>query len=303
MSDSETGFEPAAIPTLDEPRPHTAKETARGTAVLGYSEPPQQVFVKPALDAVLRDEAEFANRDYAPYAHDLEIHPEMFRKYTHPTQLWDWRQMAALQLGDIAGKDLLDYGCGMGEESIYFAKLGARVTAIDISDVGIATLRKRAQRHRLDVRAFEMRCDPTSFASASFDRVHGMGILHHVGIETALAEVWRLLRPGGTGVFLEPIGDHGGIEAVKTFLMKHARFLGKFDHVTDHEHNLTWDEIADATHRFSRAAVFPYHLGYRLKRFIPNSLFDAVRRLDHGVLTIAPSLRRYAGAAVISVRK
>jgi cyclopropane fatty-acyl-phospholipid synthase-like methyltransferase len=68
----------------------------------------------------------------------------------------------------------------MGEESVYFAKLGARVTGIDISDVGIASLKRRAAFHHLDITALEMRCDPTDFPDASFDRIHGLGILHHV---------------------------------------------------------------------------------------------------------------------------
>jgi 2-polyprenyl-3-methyl-5-hydroxy-6-metoxy-1,4-benzoquinol methylase len=258
---------------------------------------------KPLLDPVLREEADFANRDYAPYADQLDVNAAMLRKYQRPEQLWDWRQMAAVMLGEVAGKDLLDFGCGMGEESVYFAKCGARVTAIDISEVGVATLKRRAERHRLDIKAFEMRCDPTSFPSASFDRVHGMGILHHVGIDAALAEVWRLLRPGGVGVFLEPMGDAANIERVKTFLMTHARFLGDFDDVTDHEHNLTWAEIDGATRRFGRALTYPYHLLYRLKRLIPVGLHDLARRVDHGALTLLPSLRRYCGAVVIQVVK
>ncbi|HTL32254.1 MAG TPA: class I SAM-dependent methyltransferase [Kofleriaceae bacterium] len=261
------------------------------------------VHAKPLLDPVLREEADFANRDYAPFAGQLEIDDSMFKKYAAPSELWDWRQLAALLLGDFAGKSLLDYGCGMGEESVYFAKLGARVTAIDISEVGVATLKNRAELHKLDIQALEMRCDQTSFANETFDVVHGMGILHHVGIETALAEAWRVLRPGGVAVFLEPMGDSPAIEAVKTFLMKHARFLGDFDDVTDHEHNLTWDEIRRATKRFSRATAYPYHLLYRLKRFIPESMLDAVRRFDHGVLAMAPSLRHYAGAVVLQLVK
>ena len=258
---------------------------------------------KPLLDEVLREEATFANRDYAPFSSALDISPTMFRKYTSPTNLWDWRQLAAVLLGNVAGKELLDYGCGQGEESLYFAKLGARVTAIDISDVGVDTLRRRSEHHKLDIRAFEMRADPTSFQAESFDRIHGMGILHHVGIDRALAEVWRLLRPGGVGVFLEPMGDHAAIEAAKTFLMKHARFLGEFDDVTEHEQNLTWAAIDAATMRFTRTIAYPYHLLYRLKRFIPSALYNAIRRVDHGLLTIAPSLRRYAGAVVIQVVK
>lgn len=261
------------------------------------------VHTKPLLDPVLRDEAAHANRDYAPYAHDLAVHTGMLRKYASPADLWDWRQLAALLVGQVAGKTLLDFGCGMGEESVYFAKLGARVTAIDISDVGVATLRRRAEAHRLDIRAFEMRCDPTSFEANSFDVVHGMGILHHVGIDAALAEVWRVLKPGGVGVFLEPMGDHAGIERAKEWLMKNARFLGDFDEVTDHEHNLTWREIDGATRRFSRRFTQPYHLLYRLKRFIPTALYNAVRRVDHGALAMLPQLRTFAGAVVIQVVK
>lgn len=261
------------------------------------------VHTKPLLDPVLREEATFANRDYAPFANDLAINPSMLRKYSTPSALWDWRQMAALLLGDVANTSFLDFGCGMGEESMYFAKLGARVTAIDISEVGVNTLRRRAAHNRLDVRAFEMRCDPTSFSPESFDRIHGMGILHHVGIEPALAEVWRLLRPGGVGVFLEPMGDNPTLEAAKTFLMKHARFLGDFDDVTDHEHNLTWAEIDAATKRFARALAYPYHLLYRLKRFFPTRSHDAIRQLDHAALCVAPTLRHLAGAVVIQVTK
>jgi SAM-dependent methyltransferase len=257
---------------------------------------------KLVLDPVLQDEANFANQDYAPYADNLAVNPEMFRRYHTPRDLWDWRQLAALLLGDLAGKDLLDMACGMGEESVYFAKLGARVTGIDISDVGIASLRKRAAFHRLDITAMEMRCDPTAFPDASFDRVHGLGILHHVGIEAGLREVDRVLRPGGVGVFLEPLGDSTLLEAAKTFLMKHARFLGNFDHVTDHEHNLTWSEIHAATARFADVRLYPYHLLYRLKRFFPQSWLNTVRRLDSGILALAPQLQHFAGGVVIAVR-
>lgn len=259
--------------------------------------------VRPTLDQILREEADFANQDYAPHIDRLDMSASMFRKYTSPADLWDWRQLSSLLLGEIAGKDILDYGCGMGEESIYLAKLGARVTGIDISETGVECLKRRAAFNGVNLRAYEMRVDQTSFSSESFDRVHGLGILHHVGIEAGLAEVHRLLRPGGVGVFLEPLGDCRVIERAKTWLMTHARFLWSFDHVTDHEHNLTWSEIEAAVRGFSDATFYPYHLGYRLKRFLPTVTVNAVLRLDHAVLTLAPALRHFAGATVIRVRK
>ena len=260
-------------------------------------------FEKPELDPVLRDEADFANQDYAPLANQVAINPNMLRRYRSPEQLHDWRQMSAVLLGDIAGKDLLDYGCGLGEEAVYFAKLGAKVTGIDISEVGVASLRRRAEEHQLPIAAHQMRVDPTEFPSNSFDRVHGLGILHHVGIEAGLAEVWRVLKPGGIGVFLEPMGDYEPIERAKTWLMTRARFLGNFDRVTEHEHNLTWREVDDAVLRFAEGSVYPYHLLYRLKRFVPDRFLDTIRRWDFAALALAPSLRRFCGACVIRVRK
>lgn len=255
------------------------------------------------LESALREEADFANEDYAPYANRLEIDPGMFRRYAEPRDLTDWRQLAAILLGDLTGKTLLDYGCGMGEESIYFAKLGATVTGIDISEVGVASLKKRAEFHKLPVTARQMRVDPTTFPDASFDRIHGLGILHHVGIGAGLSEVHRLLKPGGVAVFLEPLGDNRVIEAVKTWLMRNARFLGEFDHVTDHERNLDWNEIRTETARFASATTFPYHLLYRLKRFLPKSGLALARRIDHAVLTLFPSLQTFAGGVAIRVVK
>jgi len=256
---------------------------------------------KPRPDHVLREEADFANEDYRPHAGRLEINPDMFRRYCSPAELWDWRQRSAQLLGDVTGKQLLDLGCGLGEESIYFAKLGAHVTAIDISQVGIASVRQRAAFHGLDIRALEMRADPTSFASASFDRIHGLGILHHIGIDAGLHEVARLLRPGGIGVFLEPIGDCRPVELIKACLMRHGRFLAEFDRVTAYERNLTWHEIERATGEFASVALYPYHLLYRAKRFLPPRALESVRRADARILARFPVLRRYAGAVVIAV--
>jgi len=255
------------------------------------------------LDPVLREEAAFADRDYAPYADQLEINATMFERYAAPTDVSDWRQMSALLLGDLRGQELLDFGCGMGEESTYFAKLGANVTGIDISEIGVQNLERRAAHNGLDVRALQMRVDPTSFDDEAFDRIHGLGILHHVGIGAGLAEVHRLLRPGGIAVFLEPLGDSPVVEAVKEWLMKHVQSLGHFDEVTEHERNLTWKEIEAETTRFRTVSTYPFHLLYRLKRFFPPTALPAIRRMDASVLALAPALKKYAGGVVIRVQK
>ena len=95
--------------------------------------------------ARLADEARFADQAYAMYANDLPLNQTFFRKYAEPRDDWDWRQYGAKLLGSVQGCRVLDYGCGQGEEAVYLAKLGAHVTAIDISPVGIQLTKERAR--------------------------------------------------------------------------------------------------------------------------------------------------------------
>jgi SAM-dependent methyltransferase len=253
------------------------------------------------LDPMLRDEARFADAHYDVYANDLSINPVMFGKYAEPRDRWDWRQLAAMLMGDIHERALLDFGCGMGEEAVYFAKLGARVTAIDISEVGIRITRRRARHNgvgdRVDARV--MRADPTQLSAGSFDLIHGLGILHHLpDLGQALGEVKRLLKPGGTALFLEPLGNSPVLESIKEWLLEH---IDK-DAVTDHEENLRLDELRRHADMFSSMEIYPFHLLYRVKRFFPRSARDVLRRIDHRVLSMFPRLDYYAGAAVLRLR-
>src|SRR5438552_1194577 len=44
-----------------------------------------------------------------------------------------WIRPAFAQLGDLNGRHVLDFGCGHGMAAVTLAKLGARVTAFDLS--------------------------------------------------------------------------------------------------------------------------------------------------------------------------
>ena len=82
---------------------------------------------------------------YARYANELRLNQIFFNKYAKPQDDWDWRQYGAKLLGSVSGCRVLDYGCGQGEESVYLAKMGAHVTAIDISPVGVRLTNERAR--------------------------------------------------------------------------------------------------------------------------------------------------------------
>jgi SAM-dependent methyltransferase len=246
---------------------------------------------------VLADEARYADHCYSQWESNLEINPKMFRLYAEPKDESEPREAAARLLGPVAGKDLLDFGCGMGEEAVYFAALGARVTAIDISPKGIELTRRRAEHNGLQVNAFVADVLNSGLPAESFDVIHGLGILHHVGIQEGLSEIHRLLRPGGHAVFLEHMNNSALIERLRRWYNRSG------EDYTDHEVPLRWDEcVSSATALFGRNfAMRPYSLLWRLRRPLPFFRHRWAQTLDNLLLCWMPFLRRFAGGVIIYV--
>ena len=105
-------------------------------------------------------------------------------------------------LGDVAGLDVLEYGCGAAQWSIALAGAGARVVGLDQS---------RAQlSHAVRLQGEAQICFPlvaataaaTPFQAARFDLVFcDHGAMSFCDPAVTVPEVARLLRPGGRLVF------------------------------------------------------------------------------------------------------
>ena len=119
------------------------------------------------------------------------------------------------QLGDITGKSILDLGCGSGESSVYFAKKGAVVTGTDISPGFIDVTKKLAAHHNVGVNAQVSAAEKLPFPDNTFDVVFANGVLHHVDISPTMAEIKRVLKPGGRGFFIEPLPYNPAINAYR----------------------------------------------------------------------------------------
>lgn len=119
-----------------------------------------------------------------------------------------WIRPAFVRLGELADRDVLDFGCGHGMAAIVLARRGARVTAFDLSSGYVNEARQRAIANGVAVRFLQADGQRLPFADASFDSVWGNAILHHLDLDIAGRELRRVLRPGGVAVFCEPWGEN-----------------------------------------------------------------------------------------------
>jgi SAM-dependent methyltransferase len=107
--------------------------------------------------------------------------------------------------GDVAGKTVVDLGCGSGGASLFFASHGAHVTAVDTSEVAIANLRAFCAEHELTRVTTLVASAFDTDAIGGADFVFGSMILHHVEpFDDFAASLERLIaRPDGRGFFYE----------------------------------------------------------------------------------------------------
>jgi SAM-dependent methyltransferase len=119
-----------------------------------------------------------------------------------------WIRPAFARLGDVAGRRVLDFGCGHGMAAVVLARRGACVTAFDLSPGYLAEARARAAANGVAVDFVQADGERLPFADASFDGVWGNAVLHHLNLDRAGGELRRVLRPGGVAVFCEPWGEN-----------------------------------------------------------------------------------------------
>ena len=96
------------------------------------------------------------------------------------------------------GKKILDVGCGTGRNLRVYARNGAIVTGIDISDKSIEIAKENFKVSKLH--GDLLICDACflPFNDESFDMVSSIGVLHHIpDVEKAVSEIYRVLKKDG----------------------------------------------------------------------------------------------------------
>jgi ubiquinone/menaquinone biosynthesis C-methylase UbiE len=132
----------------------------------------------------------------------------------------------------VAGLCVLDVGCGEGKNAIYFANQGARVKALDISELALGNAR----------RAWATSCDVTweaadirsiSLPQSDYDIVVAYGLLHCLKtfreITDVVAKLQRATKPGGYHIicsFNDRFQDLSAHPNFEPCLIDHEQYLG-----------------------------------------------------------------------------
>ncbi|MDY7039256.1 MAG: class I SAM-dependent methyltransferase [Chloroflexota bacterium] len=106
-------------------------------------------------------------------------------------------------LGDVAGKRVIEIGCGGGQNSIALAKWGAACVGVDPSPAQIAHARRLALENEVEVQfVVGVAEDLSDFPDGHFDVVLSSYAFDYVtDLRRAYDEAWRVLKPGGPFVF------------------------------------------------------------------------------------------------------
>ena len=100
------------------------------------------------------------------------------------------------------GMTVLELGCGAGYFTQELARSGADIIAIDVSPELLEIARTKCSSQNVEYQI--QNAYALSYSEAVFDSVVGSSVLHHLEIEEALRDIYRVLKPRGSIYFTEP---------------------------------------------------------------------------------------------------
>lgn len=130
------------------------------------------------------------------------------------SKAWDWNKelspiwlqpseesyFVAQRWKDKNFKEVLDFGCGLGRHSIYFAKQGFHVNAFDLSREATEHLKSWAKKENLSIKVKNVDMSKLPYDDNSFDAIFAYHVISHtdsVGIKRIINEISRVLRIDG----------------------------------------------------------------------------------------------------------
>ena len=147
---------------------------------------------------------------------------------------------------------ILDYGCGSGNNSIFFIEHGYETYGVEVADASLPLLRANLDSHQLDPGLADRfalippDCETLPFSSGFFDLIVANQVLYYLGSELRIRrvceELSRCLRPGGV-VFFTMMGQ------TNYFITRHG---------TPVDGGQVYEVTMDSSHRLAGLRQFVY---------------------------------------------
>lgn len=204
----------------------------------------------------------------------------------------DLAHFAAMLAEEGAGTRVLDMGCGGGHMSFAAAPFVREVVAYDLSPEMLAVVAHAAgERGYGNVLTEQGEAEALPFDDASFDWVVSRFSAHHwTDWRAGLGEAYRVLRPGGRGLFIDVVSPALGV--LDTYLQT-VEVLRDTSHVRDYT-PAEWETALAArgfvTHATRRHRLRMEFASWVARMRTPDVMVSAIRALQ---ATVSEPVRRH----------
>lgn len=217
--------------------------------------------------------------------------------------------MQALTAEPVAGRKVLDYGCGPADFGLWLATEGAEVTLLDLSPAAIELGLRRARASGVVVRGIAADASQLNMlGDGEFDVVFACAALHHtLKYPGALQELARIMKPGARLVLCETWGGNPLLNAARKL---RARAAGEAEEQGE-DIILSRRELKALDPFFAELRARNLNLLAMGKRCLRGRFEKAWARLlvrglesiDSILLALLPPLGNWCGEAVITGRR
>jgi 2-polyprenyl-3-methyl-5-hydroxy-6-metoxy-1,4-benzoquinol methylase len=215
-----------------------------------------------------------------------------------------WFMFERIRALPLQGKRCLVFGCGLGQDALALAKLGADVYAFDLSEEQLILAAQAASRCGLRVHFEQMPGERLQYPGNFFDLVLAVDIIHHCEAPQAIAEIRRVSKPEATVIFNE-VYTHSLLQRIRRswliesciYPLASRMIYGNFRYVTEDERKLDQRDIALLADTFQIAELAFFEAF--VKRIVPNK--PGLARLDSAFLSISRSLGRLAAGRFVLI--